>query len=123
MSPKLQRKYIKIDGSYSTEPPHKPEDDVSLVDKFASMASAPFRKATCANLRQAFNNLYKSDKVANEHGTPHTVQILQGLKYIENEVGRLTSTIEAGGIAGVKAWREARDFLTQDLESKVLQPT
>lgn len=118
----MQRKYIKIDGSYSTEPPRMPGDDVSLLDKFASAVSAPFRKAACMDLRHAFNKLCCSEKVANEHGTPHTVQIMQGLKYIENEVNRITKAVEAGGVAGVRAMREARDFLLQDLESKVLQP-
>jgi hypothetical protein len=119
----LQKKYIKIDGTYSTEPPRMPGDDLSLMDKFASIACAPFRKSTCSNLRQAFNNLCKSEKVANEHGRPHTVQIMQSLKFIEGEVTRITSTIEAGGVAGLRALREARDFLMQDLESRVLQPS
>jgi hypothetical protein len=121
LPPNPQRKLIKIDWGNEAEPPRRPEVNITLVDKFVSAVSAPFRKATCMNLRQAFNNLCKSDKVSNEHGTPHTIQIMQALKYIENEVSRMTTAIEAGGVAGVKALREAHSFMTQDLETRVLQ--
>ena len=118
---KKQPIYLKIDKNSPNEPPRSPEDEVSFLDKAASFLTAEFRKSTCDTLRQAFNNLCKSDKVANEHGTPHTVQILYGLKHIESEITRMTSALEAGGVASMKALREAKDFLTQDLEKRVLQ--
>jgi len=117
----LQKAYLKIDGSSSSEPPRMPEDDLTLADKFASIVTAPFRKSTCQSLRQAFNDLKKSPVLVNENETPYTVQIMQGLKYFELEVTRMTSAIEAGGVASVKALRDARDFLTRDLETQVLQ--
>lgn len=121
--PKLQHRYLKIDGSSSTEPPRLPPDQEppSLADKFASAISKSYRAVTCQSLRQAFNDLRINPKIMDEPDRPRNVQLMMAFRQIETQVIKLTSAIEAGGMAGCRAAREAQNMIIEGLENLVLK--
>jgi len=112
MFDKMQLKRIPTGENGKPEPEPK-----SLLDEFATWATAPIRKPFCGKLSETFNTIEKAS--TDEQGQAISVQAYVALKKIEDKTQSFTSQIYQGGVAGVKAMIEARRFM-QDLRHRGL---
>ena len=80
-----------------------PEPERSLLDEFATWATAPLRKPLCKNLSAEFNAL--------EGQAVSSVQAYMAVRMIEKRTNSFKEAIHTGGVAGVKAMIEAQRFI------------
>lgn len=118
----VRGKLIEIDwGNETPPPPQRDPEPKSLADQFATFASKSYRAVTCKTLRQAFNDLRTNPKIMDEPDKPRNVQLMMAFRHVESQVIKLTSAIEAGGMAGCRAAREAQNMVIEGLENLVLK--
>lgn len=106
---------IKIDPNQKT-PDQQPK---SLLDEFATWATARWQKPLCNKLSAEFNTLQQ--RSVDSDGRPKTVQAWQVLKSLETQVDTFKTMIESGGVAGAKAMIDAGRFI-RDMHTHKLDP-